>query len=234
MSITPAAPYDPNAVRSMHVPFGDSSAAAQSTSEQPNKPNPADASRTICKSPSDIKRLQALRERIGNFRPVFNTLLIGIVYCLWSEMDIDEIEDDYDKTLGGWCVVFAFLAQQCFWVGLTMDLCLGNVAATIDDSVDDSVGNAENAENAEKLKEFLADSTLQGMFCLSYWSLLLGCASFFVSIMLRLKAERKVPGWVWNLAMVNVSMGWAVSMTLMSRSSRMAKEKYTNMRMFWF
>ena len=139
-------------------------------------------------------------------------------------MDIDEIEDDYDKTLGGWCVVFAFLAQQCFWVGLTMDLCLGNVAATIDDS----------DENAEKLKEFLADSTLQGMFFLSYWSLLLGCASFFVSIMLRLKAERKVPGWVWNLAMVNVSMGWAVSMTLMSRSSRMAKEKYTNMRMFWF
>ena len=43
MSITPAAPYDPNTVRSMHevVPFEDASAAAQS--ERPNKPNPADA-----------------------------------------------------------------------------------------------------------------------------------------------------------------------------------------------
>ena len=58
------------------------------------------------------QRLQALREWIGNSRPVFNTLLIGIVYCPWSEMDVDELEDD-DKTLGGWCVVFAFLAQQC-------------------------------------------------------------------------------------------------------------------------
>ena len=136
-------------------------------------------------------------------------------------MDVDELEDD-DKTLGGWCVVFAFLAQQCFWVGLTMDLCLGNLVSTIDD------------ENADIVEKFLADSTPQGMFCLSYWSLLLGCASFFVSIMLRLKAERKVQGWVWSVSMVVVSIGWAVSMTLMSRSSRMAKEKYTNMRMFWF